>query len=200
MSAAAKSTATPEQYLTWERAAEKKHEFVNGEIFAMAGASLDHVKIVGNLSFALRSRLHGSGCHPYASDLRIKVPDTGLYTYPDIAIVCGDPISEDDYADTILNPTVIVEVLSPSTENYDRGAKFQHYKRLPSLQNYVLVTQKSFLVEVFVRLPDERWTAQTYVHAGNEMELPALGVSIPLAEIYEDVDVESDPRSSPGAF
>ncbi len=137
--AAGRRTWTPAEYLAWERAAPDKHEFLGGEIFAMAGASFAHNKIVGNIVGELRDALRDRPCDVTPSDLRVKIPAVGLYTYPDAVVVCGEPQFEDDKLDTLLNPTVIVEVLSDSTEAYDRGKKFRYYRTIPSLRDYVLV-------------------------------------------------------------
>src|SRR5262245_46847116 len=128
---------TPEQYLVLERKADFKSEYLNGYIIAMAGASREHNLIAGNLHGELRSQLKGRPCETYVSDMRVFIDRTGLYTYPDIVAVCGEARFQDDGVDTLLNPTVIVEVLSDSTERYDRGRKFGHYRQLPSLREYV---------------------------------------------------------------
>src|SRR5919199_1130147 len=134
MSAVPKTRLTPEQYLAIERKAEFKSEYYNGEMFAMAGASEPHNRIKDNLIGELHARLKVSACHSYSSDMRVKVSRTGLYTYPDIVIICGKPELEDAHGDTLLNPQVIIEVLSDSTEKYDRGKKFRHYKQIESLR------------------------------------------------------------------
>ena len=141
MSAAQKTLLTPAEYLARERAAEFRSEFYRGEMFAMSGASWAHSVIKDNLAWETRNQLQGGPCRVVTSDLRVKVSATGLYTYPDLLIVCGEPEFEDEVFDTLLNPRVIVEILSDSTEKYDRGTKFTQYRQLSSLQEYVLVAQ-----------------------------------------------------------
>lgn len=142
---------TPEEYLALERKAEHKSEYVNGRIYAMAGASHWHNLIVGNTFGELRARIRSRGCTTYVNDMRVKVSSTGLYTYPDVMALCDAPRFEDSHADTLLNPSAIIEVLSDSTERYDRGEKFGHYRRLETLREYVLVSQNRVQVERFVR-------------------------------------------------
>jgi Uma2 family endonuclease len=140
---ASQSFASPAEYLALERAAEHRHEYVSGRVYAMTGASREHNVIATNTSRALGNQLSGRPCETYQSDMRVKVSETGMYTYPDVVVACGTPAFEDAYVDTLLNPTVIIEVLSPSTEAYDRGEKFAHYRRLPSLREYLLIAQGS---------------------------------------------------------
>src|SRR5579859_2266046 len=145
---------TPEQYLALERKADFKSEFCNGFITAMAGATREHSLIALNLGGEMRSMLKDRPCEVYVSDLRVRVSPTGLYTYPDVVAVCGEARFLDDKSDTLLNPTMIVEVLSTSTESYDRGDKFWQYRHLASLREYVLVAQDKVLVERFTRQGD----------------------------------------------
>ena len=133
MTIAAATRITSEEYLALERAAEYRSEYFNGEIFAMAGVSHDHIRICMSLTGALYTPFRGGSCRAYQSDLRLKVSPTGLYTYPDIVVVCGSPRFDDEMGDTLLNPTIIIEVLSPSTESYDRGEKFAHYRTIQTL-------------------------------------------------------------------
>jgi Uma2 family endonuclease len=139
MSLQAKQRLTPEEYLARERQVDTKSEFYDGELFAKAGASRSHNLIVGNVTGELRAQLRGRPCEVYPADMRVKVSETGLYAYPDVVVVCGEPRFEDEHLDTLLNPTVIVDVLSPSTEAYDRGEKFAQYRKLASLREYVLI-------------------------------------------------------------
>lgn len=157
MSSLPKARFTPQQYLALERAAETKSEFFNGEIFAMAGASREHNLIATNVVRELSAQLKGRPCETYPGDMRVKVSETGLYTYPDVVVVCGEPRFEDEHGDTLLNPTLVVEVLSPSTEAYDRGEKSSHYRRLASLAEYVLIAQDRCHVERYARRPDGLW-------------------------------------------
>ncbi len=175
------------EYLEWERCQESKHEYLNGDIFAMIGASRKHNLITANLLAGLHTQLRHKPCEIYSSDMRVKVSSTGLYTYPDIVVVCGEPQFDDALLDTLLNPILIVEVLSHSTENYDRGKKFGHYRRLPSLQEYLLVGQDQCQVEHYVRQPDEAWLLREYQHPEDSLQFIALNCELSLAEIYERV-------------
>src|SRR5271165_4915242 len=154
-SAAPKKRYTPQEYLALERQAAYKSEYLDGNIIAMAGASREHNLITGNLGRSIGNQLEHRPCETYASDMRVLVSKTGLYTYPDVSVVCGDALFLDDEKDTLLNPTVIVEVLSPTTEMYDRGKKSGHYRRLASLREYVLVAQDEVHVERYLRQGDD---------------------------------------------
>src|SRR5437763_16888924 len=162
MSAAPRPRLTPEQYLAIERKAEFRSEYYDGEMFAMAGVSKEHSRVKENLIGELYARLKGSPCRTHSSDMRVKVSRTGLYTYPDIVITCGEERYEDVEVDTLLNPQVVIEVLSDSTEKYDRGKKFRHYQQIDSFREYVLVSQHEPVVERFVRQADGSW-ATTFV-------------------------------------
>lgn len=186
MSAVAQPCYTPEEYLALERRAESKSEYVNGRIYAMSGASRVHNVIAGNVFAGLHSRFRGRSCDVYGSDMRVNVSPTGMYTYPDVAALCGTPEFADAEVDTLLNPSVIVEVLSPSTEAYDRGEKFAHYRRIPSLREYVLVAQDRARVEHYARL-GERWVLTVAEGLEAELMLPVLDCALPLGEIYERV-------------
>ena len=157
MSTAPRESWTARKYLAFERESAEKHEFLDGDIYLMTGASANHNLIVGNIYASLHTQLRQRPCVAYPSDMRLKVSESGLYTYPDISVVCEPPRFEDDRSDTLLNPTVIVEVLSPSTENYDRGKKFQHYRTLDSLQEYVLAAQDSPRLERYLRQSNDQW-------------------------------------------
>ncbi len=177
----------PEQYLAMERAAETKSEFLGGEVFAMGGASRQHNKIVVNVLSALRPQLRRRPCEIYPSDMRIKVAATGLYTYPDISLVCGQIQLEDSEQDTLLNPQVIIEVLSKSAAAYDRGEKFEHYRKIPSLVEYLLIAQERCLVEHYIRQADGRWLLSEYSSLQDVIEMPSVGCRLALADVYEDV-------------
>jgi Uma2 family endonuclease len=187
MSAVPKTRLTPEQYLAIERKAEFKSEFYNGEMFAMAGASEPHNRIVQNLNIEVGSRLKGSGCHSYSSDMRVKVSRTALYTYPDLVIVCGKPELEDAELDTLLNPQILIEVLSESTASYVGGKKFRHYQQIESFQEYVLVAQDEPVVERFVRQPDGTWVHSFVEGLDREFAFATVPVQIPMADIYAGV-------------
>ena len=173
-----------EEYLELERAADSKSEFYDGEVFATSGASITHVRICLNLYAELRDRLRRGPCGAFTSDMKVNSP-TGLYTYPDVSVVCGDIRFEGDREDILLNPIVIFEVLSPSTEAYDRGKKFEHYQSIASVQEYVLVAQDARKLDHYVRRPDGRWLLQPI--SEGELVLQSLNCVIPLEEIYENV-------------
>jgi Uma2 family endonuclease len=174
---------TPEQYLALERKADFKSEYCNGFIIAMAGASRVHNTIALNLASEIRSQLKGRRCRVYMSDMRLRVSPTGLYTYPDVVAVCGEVEFEDDEVDTLLNPTMIVEVLSPTTEAYDRGDKFRQYRELASLREYVLVAQDKILVERYTRQGNE-WLRTDFKSLDDTLPLASIGCEIALREIY----------------
>ncbi len=178
---------TPEQYLAMERAAETKSEFYGGEVFAMSGASRQHNTITTNTLVSLHPQVRRRRCNIFANDMRVKVAATGLSTYPDIAIVCGGAKFEDAELDTLLNPTVIIEVLSKSTATYDRGEKFEHYRKIPSLVEYLLIAQERRLVEHYIRQPDGRWLLSEASDLQDVVELPTIECRLALADVYEDV-------------
>lgn len=177
----------PEQYLAMERATETKSEFLGGKVCAMGGASRQHNKIVVNTLSALRPQLRRRPCEIYPSDMRVKVAATGLYTYPDISLVCGQIQVEDSQQDTLLNPQVIIEVLSKSTAAYDRGEKFEHYRKIPSLAEYLLIAQERCLVEHFTRQADGRWLLAEASSLQDVIDLSSVGCKLALADVYEDV-------------
>src|SRR5688500_12063539 len=181
----------PEEYLAFERKADQKHEFVNGAIFAMAGASRAHNRIATNVTGELYGQLRGRPCEVCGSDMRVKVSATGLYTYPDVVVVCGDALFEDAEVDTLLNPTAIIEVLSPSTEAYDRGDKFAHFRRLESLREYVLIAQDRHRVEQYLRQEDGRWLLGEVSEAGATVHLESVGCHLLLSDVYARVTFES---------
>jgi Uma2 family endonuclease len=187
MSSQPKAYITPEEYLAIERKAEYKSEYFNGEMFAMAGASEQHATIVANVMYLLVGQLKGRPCKAYASDLRVRISPTGLYTYPDVVVVCGEPQFADDQKDTLLNPTLIVEVLSESTKDYDRGEKFEHYRTLTSLSEYVLIAQDKYHVEHFVRQPDNRWLLSETNRLEDTIHLSSIACDLALAEVYDKV-------------
>ncbi len=178
---------TEAEYLASERHAEIKREFIAGEVFAMAGGTPAHSLIATNLLGELRNRLRGQPCVPYNSDLRLKVQASGLYTYPDVLIICGPLQFTDEQKDTIVNPTVIAEVLSDSTEAYDRGKKFEHYRRIPTLREYLLVSQKEPQIEQFVRADSGQWLLGEEQGLEASLRLASLGIVLPLAAIFARV-------------
>jgi Uma2 family endonuclease len=184
---------SPAEYLERERKAEFKSEYFEGEMHAMAGANCRHALIVTNLAGELRQRLKKGPCKVYSSDLRLRVSPTGLYTYPDVTVVCGDLQFADDQKDTVLNPVVIIEVLSTSTRDYDRGQKFQHYRTLPSLAEYLTVAQDAPHVEQCSRQADGRWLLTEFANLDQSLQLPAIGCELPMAEVYDKVDLPGTP-------
>jgi Uma2 family endonuclease len=176
------------EYLELERQAERKSEYFQGEMFAMAGASRWHVAIVTNVVAELGRQLKRKPCCVFLSNLRLRVTPTGLYTYPDVVVVCPEMQFADDREDTVLNPTVIIEVLSDSTKDYDRGRKFQHYRTLPSLAEYLTVAQDSNHIEQWTRQADNRWLLSEFAGIGQTIELASIGCVLPLAEIYDKVE------------
>lgn len=190
---------TEAEYLEIERAAEFKSEFYDGVMYpmqgppgfdaavGMAGATYPHNRIKDNLARHIGNRLADGPCFPMTSDMRVDVGTTGLRTYPDILIVCGEPEFADAARDAVLNPKVIFEVLSPSTEKYDRGKKFDHYRQIPSLMEYVLVAQDEPVCERFVRQPDGSWNLTAVSGLGGELALATVPARVPLADVYAGV-------------
>jgi Uma2 family endonuclease len=187
MSRPAEHFITPADYLALERQAETKSEYFNGGIYAMSGASRNHNRITFNLARRIGNQLDGKPCEGYVNDMRVKVSPTGLYTYPDVVVVCGEPRFEDDQLDTLLNPKVIIEVLSESTEKYDRGDKFAHYQTLDSLTDYLLVAQNQPYIEHFQRQADGLWLYAATQGLEAEIDIATIGCVLPLAEVYERV-------------
>lgn len=189
MSSQRATLLTPEEYLEIERRAERKSEYYKGEMFAMAGASPKHVLIVTNLVAELRQPLKNKPCLVYSVDLRLRVTATGLYTYPDVIVVCGAAEFADDQQDTLLNPTLVIEVLSESTQDYDRGRKFEHYRTVPSLVDYLTVAQDRPHVEHSYR-QDSHWTLVDYDGLTQSIHLASIDVVLPLAEVYDKVEFD----------
>ncbi len=186
MSAAPKPYYTPEQYLELERQAEYKSEYYAGEIFAMAGGSPEHSLIAANVIAGLHPQLLGKPCRVYNSDLRVRTTEE-LYTYPDVTVVCGEPQFSVEDPETLVNPTLIVEVLSRTTEAWDRGGKFEQYRQRESLQEYVLVAQDRPHVERFARQPNGQWLLSEVNGLEAVMALPAIGCELALAGVYHQV-------------
>lgn len=186
-----KPTLSPIEYLALDREAEERSEYLDGEMFAMAGGSRKHALIAANLMIDLGSQLRSSPCETYGSDMRVWVEASGLYTYPDLSVVCGEPIfGPDGQEDTLRNPTLLVEVLSPSSEAYDRGRKFEHYRAIPSFREYLLVSQESPLVDRFLRQESGIWLFSTARGLGAEVELSSIGARLALSEVYAKVSFE----------
>lgn len=188
MSAIPTTKLTPEEYLEFERKAEERHEYFDGEIFAMSGAKRNHNKITTNLNGLVWQHLKGKSCENYSNDMRVFIPKTGLYTYPDIVVVCGEPQFQDNVFDTLFNPLLLIEVLSESTESYDRGKKFQHYRSIESLEEYVLVAQDEARIEKYVKSGGGFWTLSEAVGLGAEIEFSSIECCLALAEVYDKVN------------
>ena len=196
MSTLPKTFLTPEQYLKAEREAEYKSEYYQGEMFAMAGAGEAHNQLVTNLVIGLGSQLRSRPCRVYSNDMRVRVSATGLYTYPDVVVVCGERRYLDDRRDTLLNPSLLVEVLSPSTED-DRGRKFESYRSIESLSEYLLVASDRVHVDLYTRQPDGRWLLTSASRLEDSLDLQSAGFRLALAELYEKVDLPgSQPTSA----
>jgi Uma2 family endonuclease len=174
---------TPEEYLAFERASEEKHEYVGGEIFAMSGGTFEHNLLGMNVARELGNALLEGPCRVNGSDMKLKAFGPPKYHYPDVSVVCEEPLFEDETRDVLLNPRLIVEVLSDSTERYDRGDKFASYRTIDTLQDYVLVSQKAVLVEHFHRQPDGTWIYRA-LGPGERLTLESLGCAIPIDRIY----------------
>jgi Uma2 family endonuclease len=188
-SIAARTYLTPQEYLAFERKATTKHEYLAGEIVAMSGASFAHNFITGDIFGELRAQLQGRRCKAATNDMRVKVSKTGSYFYPDVVVFCGEPQAEDNESDTLLNPTVIIEVLSPSTEARDRGEKFWHYQQLASLQEYVLVSQDRVCVEHYLR-EGAYWLRTEFRALEDIMPLSSIECELRLRDIYNSVEMK----------
>ena len=188
---AAQTYLTSEEYIALERKARPdseivRSEYLNGETIAMSGASFAHNLITYNISGELRTRLRGSGCLAFANEMRVSIPSANSYFYPDVSVVCEEPRFEDNVFDTLLNPIVVVEVLSPSTEAYDRGDKFAHYRQLQSLQEYILVSQDKVRIDHYVRHTTQ-WILTDFQELDQHLPLTSIQCELPLQEIYESV-------------
>jgi Uma2 family endonuclease len=189
MQEARQTYLTPEEYLALERQSETKSEYFNGEIYAMSGASEAHNLIFANLVSLLIIALRGRPCKTYPSDMRVQVRATGLYTYPDASVVCGRAEFSNQQKNTLRNPTVVFEVLSSTTESYDRGAKFAHYRTLESLTDYVLVLQTEARIEHFARQATDKWLLSVYQGLGAVALLPSIDCELPLTDLYDKVEL-----------
>jgi Uma2 family endonuclease len=189
MSARSTTFLSPAEYLEQERHAEHKSEYFQGEVFAMAGASRRHGLIVTNLTIELGQQLKGKPCEVYSSDLRLRVTPAGLYTYPDVMVACGDIQFADDQKDTLLNPVLLIEVLSESTRDYDRGRKFQYYRTLPSLREYLTVAQDEPHIEHWTRQPEDRWLLAEFSQLSQTIPLASVPCVQRMAEVYDKVEL-----------
>ena len=188
MSSDPRTLLTEEEYLAIERRTESRSEFYNGGMIALAGASRRHNVVVTNLVIALGTQLRDRSCNVYSNDMRVRVTNTGLFTYPDLVVTCGEEEFADDEQDTLLDPLVIFEVLSDSTEAYDRGKKFEHYQSIDSLSTYVLVAQDAPRIERYVRQEDGRTWVYTETHEADAViGIEAVGCDLRLEDVYAKV-------------
>lgn len=200
MASVPKTRMTSQEYLAQERQAEFRSEFYRGETFAMAGASRSHNLIAGNIFATIHGQITSRDCEVYQGDMRVKVSASGLYVYPDVVVACEQPKFEDAQLDTLLNPRVLVEVLSKTTESYDRGTKWRHYQTLPELREYVLVSQACALVEVYRRTADghrtagEQWLYGAYHEPSQPIILDSIDCRLQLDQIYAKVSFEPEPE------
>ena len=185
-SLAAETLFTPEEYIASERKAMVKSEYLKGQIIAMSGASLAHTRITLDIATELNIQLRGGDCEVITNDMRVKTGPKGAYFYPDVVAFCGDPQFEDNVFDTLLNPILVIEVLSSSTEVYDRGEKFSHYQELASLREYILVSQDRVRVEQY-RLLKTQWVETEYQRYEDMLPLVSIGCELPLQDIYRRV-------------
>lgn len=188
MASAAVPYLTPEQYLEIERTSEVRSEYLHGEMFAMSGTSFNHNRVVRNTDRLLGQRLEGSGCDVFVIDIKVHVPATGLYTYPNIVVACRPIQALDKHQDTLTHPLLIVEVLSPSTRNYDRGEKFRHYRSIPSFREYLLLAQDEIRAEHHLRQADGSWLFREFTGASDVVHLASINCDVTLAAIYRDVE------------
>jgi Uma2 family endonuclease len=179
---------TPEEYLAFERASETRHDYWGGQVYALAGESEIHGRICTNVSTALKLRLRGRGCAVFSPNMKVKTASGGPFVYVDVIVTCGARQYHDEKQDLLLNPQVIIEVLSPSTADYDREEKFARYREIESLMDYVLVSQRRPYVEHFVRQEKFPWGFSVASDLNKSLHLTAIGCDLPLAEIYDEID------------
>lgn len=189
MSAQAQRKWAAQEYLAFERESDGKSEFVDGEIFALAGASRTHNRIAWSVVAALDPQLDEHGCEGFVSDMRVRIPAADVYTYPDVVVVCGEPRFEDDELDVLLNPTLLIEILSPSTEADYRGRKSAWYRGLPTLAAYLMIAQDEPRVELYVRQDDGGWTLHETAGLDATVELPWIGATLAMRDVYARVPV-----------
>jgi Uma2 family endonuclease len=185
-----KKKLTAEEYLKFEKESVEKHEFFQGEVFAMAGASPRHNKIFSNFFGQIFGRLKGNPCQPYGSDLRIHIPQNSLFTYPDISIICGNIVPADNDSDTIISPAVLIEILSTSTRNYDRGGKFKLYRDIPTLKEFIVIDSETINIEAFRINATGHWELEEYRAKLQSLDIPCVKINVPLTEIYEGTNLQ----------
>jgi Uma2 family endonuclease len=192
VSAAPGRRVTYTEYAAGEDQSLSKHDYVRGEVFAMAGGTPEHAALVLAVGGLLFAQLRGKPCRAYSADLRIRIRAVDAATYPDVTVVCGEAVRDDEDPNSVLNPTVIIEVLSDGTERYDRGDKFAHYRQIPSLREYVLISQHARMIERHVRNDNASWT-MTAFGAGTVAELAAIGCRLDVDAIYEGLTLKPPP-------
>jgi Uma2 family endonuclease len=185
-----KSKFSAEEYLAFEKEAAEKHEFYQGEIFAMAGADARHNVIFSNLFGELAYKLKGKPCRPYGSDMRIHIPENTLFTYPDISIICGEIVPSPIDPDTATQPVVLIEILAPSTRNYDQGGKFKLYRAIPTLKEYIIIDSQSICIEAFRINARGHWELEEYRSLQQTFSIPSLAIAIPMKDIYDRTRLE----------
>jgi Uma2 family endonuclease len=179
---------SPEEYLAFERGTDARHEYLDGHVYAMAGESIEHSRICVNVAGELRARLKGRPCEVLSPNMKVVTSPSGLFSYPDVVVICGEPQFYDERRDILTNSTVVFEVLSPSTEAYDRGEKFLRYRtQIATLREYVLVSQHRPLVEHYVRQPDGSWSYSSAGDLSESIDLPSIDCHLPLSEIYDRI-------------
>ena len=182
---------TPEEYLAAERLSETRSEYLDGGVYPMTGGTANHIRIVSNITTELNTQLRGRRCDVFPVDMKVRLPDLQKFFYPDVTVVCGELQYHDERKDIILNPTLVVEVLSPSTEAFDRGAKFQAYRTIASLKEYILVSQERPQVEQYVSDGDGKWTYSSTAVLGSALALPSIECTLNLNAVYDKVDFNS---------
>ena len=183
---------SPEEFLAFERASDEKHEYYDGTIVAMSGAKRAHNTICTNLNGLLWQHLKGKDCESYSNDMRVFVPKTRLYAYPDIVVICGEPQFQDNVPDTLTNPVLLIEILSDSTEGYDRGLKFQNYRSIDSLKEYVLVSQSKANVEKYVKHGDGFWMLSEASGLESSITLETIDCPLSLTDVYNKVNFDAE--------
>lgn len=180
----AKSLLSREEYLVREAQSSEKHEFYQGQVFSMAGGTFNHARVAGNIFAVLRQSLRSGPCRPMNSDMRVHTA-SGLDTYPDVSVYCGQPELTDN-GSTLLNPSLVIEVLSPATRDYDRSGKFAHYRSIPGLRDYLLVDPEIILLEHYHRLKQDEWLLRVYSTIEGSVDLETLGLTLSLRDVYEE--------------
>ncbi|MGE0126565.1 MAG: Uma2 family endonuclease [Blastocatellales bacterium] len=178
---------SPEEYLARERKSEERHEYAGGKIYAMAGESPEHSTVCFNLSGLTHAQLTGKNCRGFSPNMKVRVGESGKYYYPDLSVVCGEPVFQDERRDVLINPRVIIEVLSPSTEKKDRGEKLQNYQQIESLTDYLLVSQDKPLIEHYVRREGNQWLYSSFSDLASSVHIASIDCRLSLAEVYDRV-------------